>query len=290
MTGSVKRKSMIEVVERMESDRSIRLARCLEDYEHAVRVGDEREIELAAERLEDARRSVHRARVTPRLRKRIEAAVADIERERASVRGDSPDAPLRVVLADPDSRLREGLKHTLARHEDVAVVGETGAEEDVLRLVRDRSPDVVVLGSTLLGHVDRLLGLEPPPRLLVLAGSLDRDVLEDALGRGVHGVLSKSDREVVASSLRSIVSGEIVLAPDLAALLAVGSAHRSPRHAALTPRQREILKFLAAGLGPTQIAGSLGISVHAVDKHISRILAKLGQERRVGGRSAAAAR
>jgi len=195
-------------------------------------------------------------------------------------------AHVRLVLISPHSLPRLGLVRIVDSIEDMEVVGHTGATADGVRLANETHPDVVLVDAELaadegMGVIDTLK-TRAASRVLLLAERAPHMQVESALEAGADGYTLKDITvEELESTVRRIASGDTVLHPDAASAVARRiAANGKEKTTALTPRQREILRMLSLGLENKQIARRLGIGVHTVKTHVSRVLAKLGASSR----------
>jgi DNA-binding NarL/FixJ family response regulator len=193
---------------------------------------------------------------------------------------------LRVFLIDDHPIVREGFALALASEPDMTVVGQAGTASDALRETATLKPDVVLVdlnipdrdGIELLGVLRVQL---PHARLLVLSGYDDEYRVAEALRAGAQGYLVKTARlEEVVDGIRRIATGGAPLSPRIAG--AVVRAMRKPAGEGsggldtLTPRERQVLRLLAAGVSTRETASQLTISPKTVETHRVRIYAKLG--------------
>lgn len=195
--------------------------------------------------------------------------------------GRRPD--VRVVLVSPHALPRLGMARLLESIEGVAVVAHAGTAGDGRRLAEEYGPDVVVVDGELaasdgMRFVEEVKRTAPAARVLVLADRAAQMQVESALEAGTDGYTLKDISVAeLAEALERIAGGDTVLHPEAASVLARRlAANGKERPNALTPRQREILRLLASGLENKQIARRLGIGVHTVKTHVSRVLQKLG--------------
>jgi DNA-binding NarL/FixJ family response regulator len=167
--------------------------------------------------------------------------------------------------------------------EGVDVVAQTAATADGRKLTEEYIPDVLLVDGDLAVE-DGMFAVQeikrdlPSVRVLFLAERAAQMQVETALEAGVDGFTMKdiSLAELEATITR-VANGDTVLHPEVAAVVARRlAANGKERPNTLTPRQREILRLLASGLENKQIARKLGIGVHTVKTHVSRVLAKLG--------------
>jgi len=210
--------------------------------------------------------------------------------------------PLRIVIADDQASVREGLVVLLGGLPDIDVVGSAADGEQALAVVAEQQPDAILLDLHMpvldgIGATRRLTAEHPGVAIVVLTTYLDDSSVLDALQAGARSYLTKdADRAEIAQALRAAAGGLTVFDPRVHATLlaaAAGAARAgSPgtdsqpgRPAALpdgmTQREAEILGLIAQGLTNTEIAERLFLSNHTIKTHINRIFAKTGSRDRV---------
>ena len=186
---------------------------------------------------------------------------------------------IRVLLADDHKIVRDGLKRILAASADIQVAGEAASGDEALALVKANDYDVAMLDMSMPGLagidlIKRLKLEKPKLRLLVLSMHAEHQYAARALKAGASGYLTKdSAAEQMVSALRKIAAGGVHISEAAAASLVSGG--RQP-HETLSDREFEVLRLLVEGLGPTDIAERLHLSVKTVSTHKTRILDKLG--------------
>jgi len=191
----------------------------------------------------------------------------------------------RVILADDDVLLREGIASLLGRA-GYDVVGQAGDALELVDLVRERSPDLVVTdirmppSNTTEGlEAARAIRNESPQiGILLLSAHVEVETAVDLLEEGQRiGYLLKS-RVMKAvdflDAVKRIVSGGSVVDPSLVTALVAASRRDDPL-AELTAREREVLALMAEGRSNNGIAHRLYITEGAVEKHVRNILIKL---------------
>jgi two-component system nitrate/nitrite response regulator NarL len=200
---------------------------------------------------------------------------------------------VRLLLVDDHALCRRGLAELLTRSSTMEVAATTGNADEAQRLVRELTPDLVVLdlrmtptdGLTLLKRL-REQGITTP--VVILTMSDTRADVAEALGLGVQGYLLKDmEPEAIADAILRAAQGELVMAPAVAAKLGdilrdkkAANEHEGAIHQ-LTGRERQILAHVAAGESNKAIARALGISHDTVKLHVRHVLAKLSVASRV---------
>jgi two-component system response regulator NreC len=201
--------------------------------------------------------------------------------------GSAP-APLRVLLADDHTILREGVRLLLQAQPDIAVVGEAGDGEQALALARRLRPDIIVLDIAMPGlsglEVTRRLRAElPAVQVVVLTMHADREYVTEVVQAGAAGyVLKQAAAQELVGALRAVRDGGAYLHPAATRALIGDYLRRcdEPPADGLTPREREVLRQVALGLNNRAIANALGISVKTVEAHRANLLAKLNMHDR----------
>jgi two-component system nitrate/nitrite response regulator NarL len=204
--------------------------------------------------------------------------------------GDSPAAPIRVVVIDDHSLFRRGVTALLAHEPGIAVVGEAADGFDGIRTVLAQLPDVVLLDL----HMPGISGIEalqailkdaPATHVVMLTVSEDAEDLFAALRSGALGYLLKNiDTEFLVASIRRAAAGDSVISPEMTGRLVrqvVSGASSAGPAETLSPREREILHCLARGASNKEIARELDVAESTVKIHVQHILRKLELTSRV---------
>jgi DNA-binding NarL/FixJ family response regulator len=207
----------------------------------------------------------------------LEAAVAEASTLETS-------APIRVVIADDHTLIREGTSRILEMQQDIVVVGEAGdgaaAVETTLRL----QPDVALLDLRMpvLNGVEatqRIRAQAPHIAVIVLTAYDDDEYVSAVIRAGAAGYLLKTVRPTeLIEALRRVRMGEVVLHPTIASKLArlfAKNLGNVPEEHRLTAREMDILRLVCTGELNKEIAGELGLSIRTVEGHINAILGKL---------------
>ncbi len=199
-------------------------------------------------------------------------------------------APLKVLVVDDHSVVREGLRRVLEEGSggDLRVVAEAAnGAEAVERAVRDK-PDVVLLDLTMPGPggsglavVRTLRDRAPDARVLILSVHDDREYVLESVRAGAHGYLRKdSSPAEIRQAIHAVCAGDSFFSPPVARHLAAavqdGSQRPAGSLAALTARERDVLVGVASGRTNRETAAALGISVRTVETHRDSLMRKLG--------------
>ncbi|MFJ9688608.1 response regulator [Streptomyces bacillaris] len=205
----------------------------------------------------------------------------------------SAEAPVRVFLLDDHEVVRRGVHDLLDAEPDMTVVGEAGTVAQALARVPALRPQVAVLDIRLpdgdgVSVCRELRSRMPDLACLMLTSFDDEEALLDAIVAGASGyVLKQITGTDLVQAVRTVASGRSMLDPGATARVMArlrGDAVRDDRPSgvgALTAREQDILALVGEGLTNREIGLRLHLAEKTVKNNISRILAKLGVERRV---------
>ncbi|WP_029149869.1 response regulator transcription factor [Microbacterium indicum] len=197
---------------------------------------------------------------------------------------DPEERPIRVVVADDQEIVRDGLVTVLGRMPGVAVVGSARDGREAASLAVRERPDVVLMDLRMpvldgAGATAEIARDAPDVAVLVLTTFDDDASIAVALRAGARGYLTKdASREDIAAAIRSVSRGQATFAPTVARRVIGGLAPASPpdgRLGSLTPREAEVLRLIGEGLNNGEIAERLFVSVATVKTHINNLFAKL---------------
>jgi two-component system, NarL family, response regulator DegU len=196
----------------------------------------------------------------------------------------SVEAPVRLLLADDHTMLREALRRSLESH-GMDVVGEAADGDEAVRLSEELAPDVVLMDVSMpvLDGVEatRLIRQRMPNvQVVILTMHVDHDVLVRAVRAGASAYLVKDcTTDAVVDTIRRAASGEEAMSPEIAS--AVLAEARRPEPAAtaaeeiISRREAEVLQLIAEGASTTEVAERLYISVKTVKNHLASAYQKL---------------
>lgn len=190
---------------------------------------------------------------------------------------------IRIVIADDHALIREGVRKILRRQPDLEIIGDAGNGSELLGILRDAEPDLLILDISLPGRsgID-LLGdikkLRPALRVLVLSMHEEERFAVRVLKSGAAGYVCKSSAaDELVTAIRKVVAGGRYVSPAVAEILASqlnDPAGQAP-HERLTNRELQILSMIGTGKAVKQIASELGISINTVATHRAHILKKM---------------
>lgn len=191
---------------------------------------------------------------------------------------------IRLVIADDHRLFRDGVKKLLELESDIDVIGEAGDGEEALKVVREKEPDVLLFDINMpkidgIQLVRELNSYTHAIKYVAVSAYDDEDSLSALSSAGVLGfVLKASGRVELLSAIRSANRNQPYVDPRVAGKLLTSFSRRKEEKDQLyelTPREKEILYWLAQGLSNSEVAAKMVLSEKTVKNHVSHVLKKL---------------
>jgi DNA-binding NarL/FixJ family response regulator len=194
---------------------------------------------------------------------------------------------IRVVIADDHPVARAGVSNLLNKAIDIEVIGEATNGLEVLNLIEELLPDVLLLdmempGLTGLEIARQLQAADSPIRILVLSAHDDQEYIQGLLASGAAGYLTKEEApQTIVEAVRGVARGEQGwLSRQITAQMAAWT-RAYPHRPDLTGREKEVLQLVVAGKTNQEIGHELNISEKTVEKHLDGVFTKLEVRSRV---------
>jgi DNA-binding NarL/FixJ family response regulator len=193
----------------------------------------------------------------------------------------------KVIIADDHTMFREGLKRILTEKGNIEVIGEAGCGLDLLTLLYQMTPDMVILDISMpnlrgIEAIHEIRAIQPNVKILILTMHDNKEYLHQTIAAGGDGYLLKDDaNKDLFSAIEKIRDGKKYISPRLSEDITEDWAkiHRGDlppyEPEPLTLREREVLKLIAEGKSSKEIAELLFISSRTVERHRANIMEKL---------------
>ncbi len=196
--------------------------------------------------------------------------------------------PVRILLADDHTIVRQGMARLLEEQPDLKVVGEATNGQDVVDKALELVPDIIIMdiAMPLLNGIEaakRVRKSLPDCKILILSMYSHEHYIHQLLETGISGYLLKdSSGQDIIKAIRAAMKNEIIMSPSISQK--VEDAYLSPqkkltrekRYESLSNREREVFQLIAEGFSTKQIKETLCISVSTVKSHRAKIMEKLG--------------
>jgi NarL family two-component system response regulator LiaR len=198
---------------------------------------------------------------------------------------NTEEAPIRILIADDHTVVRNGLNSFLSVYDQFKLVGEARNGEQAVRLCDQLQPDVVLMDLVMPGMdgatATRLIVEKHPHiRVIALTSFKEKEQVYAAIQAGAIGYLLKDLSAVeLAYAIRQAYAGKPALAPEAAEALIQAARQPLPETRVgdkLTARERVVLALIVDGLNNKQIAARLTVSLSTAKSHVSNVLSKLG--------------
>ena len=194
--------------------------------------------------------------------------------------------PIRILIADDHSVVRQGLRMFLSLDPELEVIGEAENGEEAVARARALNPDVVLM-DMLMPVMDGVTATTqirselPDTEVIALTSVLDDGTVVGAVRAGAIGYLLKdTEADELCRAIKAAAAGQVQLSPDAATRLMREVRTPDEPAQALTDRESEVLRLLAQGKANKEIAAELTIGEKTVKTHVSNILSKLGVQSR----------
>ena len=192
---------------------------------------------------------------------------------------------VRILIVDDHSVVRRGVRAMLAQNRRWKICGEAAGGDEAVEKAKRLRPDIVVMDITMdnvsgLEATRQILRASTHSRILILTMHESEQVVAEVLKAGAHGYVLKSDadRDLLAG-IQALAQGGTFFTSKVARMVVDGyleSRSRTADSQTLSPRQREVLRLLAAGKANKEVAFELGISSKTIEVHRRDIMQKLG--------------
>lgn len=208
----------------------------------------------------------------------------------------SASQTITVLLVDDHAMLREALSARLDREIDIDIVGTAGTADEGVEMARSLEPNVVVMDIDMPGRLcfaaaEDIVAFQPKTRMIYLSAFSSDRYIQDALSAHALSYLTKDQSpEVVVHAIRQAAQGLSTFSPSVQERLTVGRNNKlmlsvgdapQTKASTLTPRELEMLRYLARGMSKKEIAATIHRSYGTVDKHVEKLMNKLDIHDRV---------
>ena len=199
---------------------------------------------------------------------------------------------IKIILIDDHTLFRSGIKALLLRQHDFEVIGEASDGLSGIKMISQLQPDVVLLDLDMPGMngreaLSQIISINPQQAVIMLTVSEDSDDLTECMRIGARGYLLKNiNADFLLESIRKAADGDNVFSPEMTTKLVRSLISPQPSQgtqtlSSLTPREMEILGYLAAGHSNKIIARYLNLAESTVKVHVQNLLRKLNLSSRV---------
>jgi DNA-binding NarL/FixJ family response regulator len=192
----------------------------------------------------------------------------------------------RILLVDDHKILRDGICSLVKEYPDMEVVGEAADGRTAIRLVKELSPDVIIMDISMpdLNGIDatrRIIADYPDVKIIALSMHYDKQFVSEIFKAGASGYLLKDSAfDELEHAIRIVMDGKTYINPQIASLVveSLVSQSAAASHKAfylLTEREREVLQLISEGKSTKQIAIDLNVSAKTVESHRRQVMGKL---------------
>ena len=203
-------------------------------------------------------------------------------------------ADIRILIVDDHAVVRESIAERLNREVGFALIGSAGNADEAVEKVRSCAPDVILMdidmpGLNCFDAARAIMAIRPVAKVIFLSGHVHDGYIEQALAVKARGYLTKGDNAAtVTTAIREVASGGAYFSEAVRARIIIGATgarlgkkKSKVRSATLTPREKEVLRYVAQGLEKKDMAEVMHLSAKTVDHHITRLMSKLNMHNKV---------
>jgi DNA-binding NarL/FixJ family response regulator len=186
---------------------------------------------------------------------------------------------MKMVLIDDHPLVLQGIEAVIQRQQDMEVVGTANCGEMGIKVLEESQPDVALVDLRLPGEygldiIKKARKIAPKCRFIVLTSYSDRSDIKRAISEKVEGyVLKEAMPEEILNAIRLVARNRTYIDPLIMQLLI--SRDKDDPIEQLTPREMDVLEYLAIGMSNRDIAGALFVTEYTIKKHVGQILEKL---------------
>ncbi len=193
---------------------------------------------------------------------------------------------VKVLLADDHKIVRDGLRTLLEKHPEIEVVGEAEDGRETVQLVRELSPEVVIMDIAMpdLNGIEatrQIIAEHPNVKVIALSMHSDRRFISEMLKAGASAYLLKDCAfEELEGAIRTVGKNKVYLSPAIAGVVIENYIRNAPKpessvFSLLSDREREVLQLMAEGKTTKEIASHLHVSIKTIETHRTNIMTKL---------------
>ena len=200
---------------------------------------------------------------------------------------EATESKISVFLLDDHELVRRGLKEFLEEEGDLEIVGEAGTAAEAVAGISKHPPQVAIIDVRLpdgngIEVCREVRSRHPETRCLILTSFSDDQALFDAIVAGASGyVLKETKTSELVANIRKLAAGGTLIDPEVTRDVMARASARASRDAELSPQEERILDLIGEGLTNRQIGERLHLAEQTVKNYVSRLMGKLGFERRV---------
>jgi DNA-binding NarL/FixJ family response regulator len=206
----------------------------------------------------------------------------------------APPAQIKVLIVDDHALVRQAVGQCLQNQRNIDVVGSAGDADEAIELALEHRPHIILMdidmpGLNCFDAVRRITSMAPHVKVIFLSAFSHDRYIEQALSVRANGYLSKHETtEKIVEAIREVAAGRAYFSEQVRSRLVIDAdgvhlqSASATRASTLSPRELEVLRYVAAGLSKKEIASTMHISVKTVENHTASVMTKLEIHDRVG--------